>query len=93
MPAPRQVRPPRTCHFPKPDPGGCQAAPGRENLFYFSYTTLTTLGYGDIVPANRITEMLASMESIVGQVFLAVFMARLLGAHISQEGSVQGGPE
>ena len=61
--------------------------PGRENLFYFSYTTLTTLGYGDIVPANRITEMLAAMESIVGQVFLAVFMARLLGVHISQEWS------
>ena len=67
--------------------------PGRENLFYFSYTTLTTLGYGDIVPANRITQMLASMESIVGQVFLAVFMARLLGVHISQEMGGPGGPE
>lgn len=67
--------------------------PGRENLFYFSYTTLTTLGYGDIVPANRITEMLASMESVVGQVFLAVFMARLLGVHLSQERSGPGGPE
>ena len=54
-------------------------------LLYFSFTTLTTLGYGDIVPRNRGTMMLSNLEAIVGQVYLAVFIARLVGLYIVQE--------
>lgn len=57
---------------------------GNNNLFYFSYVTLATLGYGDIVPASRFTQMLATMEAMIGQVFLAVFIARLLGLYAEQ---------
>ncbi len=53
------------------------------NLFYFSYVTLTTVGYGDIVPASRLAETLAFMEAVMGQIFLAVFIARLMGLHIA----------
>ncbi len=55
------------------------------SLFYFSYTTLTTLGYGDIVPKARFVMMLANFEAISGQMFLAVFIARLVGLYTAQE--------
>lgn len=53
------------------------------NLFYFSYVTLTTVGYGDIVPASYLAQTLAFMEAVTGQIFLAVFIARLMGLHIA----------
>jgi hypothetical protein len=49
---------------------------------YFSFVTLTTLGYGDIVPTAPISRMLASLEAVTGQLFLAVLVARLVGMHI-----------
>jgi voltage-gated potassium channel Kch len=60
------------------------------NLFYFSYVTLTTVGYGDIVPASRLAETLAFMEAVTGQIFLAVFIARLMGLHIAHVIGRQG---
>jgi hypothetical protein len=51
-------------------------------VLYFSFTTLTTLGYGDIVPTSPVSRMLASSEAIVGQLYLAVLVARLVGMHI-----------
>lgn len=51
-------------------------------FFYFSFSTLTTLGYGDIVPASRMARSLAALEALVGQVYLAVLVARLVGLHI-----------
>ncbi|MHC4154482.1 MAG: potassium channel family protein [Planctomycetota bacterium] len=55
------------------------------SLFYFSFTTLTTLGYGDIVPVSKLAQVLANMEAIAGQVYLAIFIARLVGLHIAHE--------
>lgn len=54
-------------------------------LFYYSYVTLTTLGYGSISPQSIIASSLASMEAIVGQLFIAIFIARLVGLHTAQE--------
>lgn len=55
----------------------------RETSFlYFSFATLTTVGYGDVVPANRFVMALASFEAITGQVYLTVFIARLIGLHL-----------
>jgi len=51
-------------------------------FMYFSLTTLTTLGYGDISPTNDYTMVLATLEACVGQIYLAVFIARLVGLHI-----------
>jgi voltage-gated potassium channel len=51
---------------------------------YFSFVTMTTLGYGDIVPTSPIARMLAAMEALMGQLYLTVLVARLVGMHISQ---------
>jgi voltage-gated potassium channel Kch len=47
-------------------------------MLYFSYTTLTTTGYGDIVPVSPLARSLANLESIVGQLYLATAIARLV---------------
>lgn len=53
-------------------------------LIYFSFATLTTLGYGDIVPASAWTRVFSAMEAIMGQLYLVVLVARLVGLHITQ---------
>ena len=54
-------------------------------LFFFSFVTLTTLGYGDILPVSSAAKGLAIAEAIVGPVFLAILMARLVGLYVAQE--------
>ena len=56
----------------------------KKTLFYFSFVTLTTLGYGDISPISGPAKSLVMLEAIVGQMYLAVLIARLVGTHISQ---------
>lgn len=48
-------------------------------LMYYSFTTLTTVGYGDIIPASRVARSLAILEMLTGQLYLAAFVARLVG--------------
>ena len=50
---------------------------------YFSFVTLSTLGYGDLVPASSFAQLAAPAEAILGQLFLAVFIARLIGVHVA----------
>ena len=52
---------------------------------YFSVVTITTLGYGDIVPQSIAARMFASGEAMVGQLYLAVFVARLVGLYTGYE--------
>lgn len=49
---------------------------------YFSYTTLTTLGYGDITPIRPVARTLAMGEALTGQLYLAVLIARLVAMEI-----------
>ncbi|MCP3902399.1 MAG: two pore domain potassium channel family protein [Planctomycetes bacterium] len=56
---------------------------GSSNALYYSFVTMTTLGYGDIVPANAGARMLAAFQAVIGQVYLAVLVARLVGLHIA----------
>ncbi len=51
-------------------------------LRYFSFITLTTVGYGDIVPRSPLARTLAMLEAVMGQFYLAVLVARLVGLHI-----------
>lgn len=55
---------------------------GRASIFYFSFATLTTLGLGDIYPINRLAMSLVSLEVITGQMYLAIFISRLVGLHL-----------
>lgn len=55
-----------------------------EDLIYFSFITLTTSGYGDIVPLSQPAKFLCILEAITGQLYLTVMIARLIGMHISQ---------
>lgn len=49
---------------------------------YHSFVTLTTLGYGDLAPRSAPMRLLCSIEAVVGQVYLTVLVARLVGLHI-----------
>jgi len=51
----------------------------RPELTYFSFSTLTTVGYGDIVPVAPMARVLAILEALIGQIFLATFLAFLVG--------------
>jgi hypothetical protein len=52
-------------------------------MVYFSFVTLTTLGYGDIVPVSPSARALATLEALTGQLYLTVLVARLVGLHIT----------
>lgn len=54
-------------------------------MYYFSVTTLTTAGFGDIVPVSDLARILAAYESLVGQVYLVVFIALLMGRHFASK--------
>jgi len=47
-------------------------------LVYFSLTTLTTTGFGDIVPVHAIARSLATLEAVIGQLYPATLLARLV---------------
>ena len=52
-------------------------------LLYFSVITLTTVGYGDIIPATTFARELVSAEAVMGQVYLTMIVARLVGMHLT----------
>ena len=52
---------------------------------YYSFVTLATLGYGDIVPRSEAARGLAIMEAVAGQLYLAVLIARLVSLYVSGE--------
>jgi hypothetical protein len=56
-------------------------------LLYFSFVTLTTLGYGDIVPATLVARHFAVAEAIIGVMYLAIVISRLVGLYIAQSRS------
>jgi hypothetical protein len=53
-------------------------------MLYFSFTTLTGVGYGDLVPATTTARMFAITEALMGQAYLYVMVARLVGMQVSQ---------
>jgi Ion channel len=55
-----------------------QAHPGGSDFIFFSYTTLTTTGYGNLVPGGQPGRMLSGLEMMVGQIFLVTLVAGLV---------------
>ncbi len=58
----------------------------RDDFYYFSFVTLATLGYGDIIPMTRPARSLAVVEAVTGQLYLAILIGRLVGAYVTQLG-------
>lgn len=67
---------------------GLEAKHWFDNLFdviYFSFVTLTTVGYGDISPALAIPRFFVFLESITGSFYLAIMVASLVSSHLAQK--------
>jgi len=60
------------------DPSTQRGEPPISELIYFSFSTLTTLGLGDIVPVSPIARSMVALEALVGQLYPAVLLARLV---------------
>jgi hypothetical protein len=70
------------------------SAPARVGLLrYFSFVTLTTLGYGDILPVSPIARSLATSEALFGQLYPAVMIARLISLEILDRRRRESDPE
>jgi hypothetical protein len=69
-----ELSPSAFAHLPAPTGGPDELA----TMMYFSLTTLTTTGYGDIVPLDPLARGLANLESVLGQFYLAITVARLV---------------
>lgn len=51
------------------------------DLLYFSYVTLSTLGYGDVTPVSRAAQSLAYLEAICGVMYIAVLISAMVGSY------------
>ena len=60
---------------------------GGFNAFYFSFSTLTTAGFGDITPISKIARTLAIMEAVTGTLYLAILISRLVGMYSPNTGA------
>lgn len=65
--------------------GSVNDASTSQTWIYFSFVTLTTMGYGDITPVHPIARSLAVLEALSGQVYLTIMLARLLGCSSHRE--------
>jgi hypothetical protein len=75
----------RIVYVLKPSEFADSIAPGTfSDFLYFSFTTLTTLGYGDISPLGPIARSLTTLETITGPVFLTVLVSKLVSHYVSR---------
>jgi hypothetical protein len=59
-------------------PGSQRFEPPISEMVYYSFVTLTTVGYGDIVPVHPFARSLANLEGLIGQLYPAILLARLV---------------
>lgn len=65
--------------LPRGEAGGAYT----ESLLYFSLVTLTTLGYGDVTPVTELAQMLAVIEAMTGQLYVAITVAGLVALQVT----------
>jgi len=62
--------------------------PDKNDVFtYFSFVTMTTLGYGDISPVSTAARTVAWIQAVIGQLYIAITIAALVSAHITNRNS------
>lgn len=67
-----------------------QGSDTAESFMYFSFVTITTLGYGDITPRSGFARVLSVTEAMVGQLYLVVLVARLVGLYTARQATDLG---
>lgn len=71
-------------HMLRPESfAGVDADTGPDAWTYFSFVTLTTVGYGDITPVSPLARSLAIAQALTGQIYLAVMLARLVALQLA----------
>jgi hypothetical protein len=79
---------PSAIHF---EPGAAQSQPRQPNpLIYFSFTTLTTVGFGDVHPVNPAARALTVAEALAGQLYIAILIASLVGMALQARSEAEG---
>jgi hypothetical protein len=73
-------------------PGSFSGKP-EVDLLYFSFVTLTTLGFGDILPASVLAKRLAIFEATMGSIYMAVIVAMIVGRYMSMQSEQQADSE
>ncbi len=68
---------------PSPDLAGCDdTVVAYPQLYYLSFVTMTTLGYGDVLPLSRAAQGVATLAAVSGQLFVAILIGRVLASSL-----------
>jgi voltage-gated potassium channel len=70
------------------DPASFNLPQGQSDFLlfeYYSFVTLTTLGYGDITPLTKVAKSFSVLEAVIGQLYLVVVVAWFVGMHVSRK--------
>ena len=70
------------------DPASFNLPQGQSDFLlfeYYSFVTLTTLGYGDITPLTKVAKAFSVLEAVVGQLYLVVVVAWFVGMYVSRK--------
>jgi hypothetical protein len=70
--------------YPGAFSGAVGGAAGQRGWLYFSFVTLTTVGYGDIVPVHPAARSLAMLEAVTGPLYIAILLARLVSLAVTR---------
>jgi hypothetical protein len=71
--------------------GAAAAGDGGRAFLYFSFVTLTTVGYGDVLPVHPAARSLAMLEAVTGPLYLAILLARLVSLAVAPGGRARTG--
>jgi hypothetical protein len=77
--------------FQMPDALSRYGEPPGRLFYYFSVVTLTTTGFGDITAVNPFARSLVMMEALIGQLYTAILIARLVSLHVETKREKRGG--
>jgi len=70
-----------------------QVTPNNVDFLYFSFVTITTVGYGDLTAGTSTGRVLVTFEALIGQIFLVTLVARLVSLYGGRQRAARDGPE